>query len=543
MVAALVPIGPRQFQTDACSLLKFGPLSHIQPKRWQGHCGPIALCFVTFLASRKLRQIHRRNAWRGSEGVAATSAVFDLLDVPINSSQQVKLKRFLDKDGLAKSLERALPSPPPILLLHDGPGLPSKYLEPLAPRLCSPNGRSCYTYDQRGCGLSQGEGSADLGTAVLDLLAVLRFLHCSLGEAELHILAHGFGGALLMEALARHDLFSSPGLPKLRSFCLWSVASSTQLADQAAEELMAASAQSVGQADAARAFWFRLMAYQQSGFSPRWGALRGWDWKSQRWELRPEGALDGWSVCRQEVVACFRGAKPPRVPVLSLRGQHDFVTEACVAAWRGVEDAGGDFSESVLGGCGHHAHLEAPDTVAATLRLWLLKVEDGPATSSRTPSSTSWTPSSGVKGRWLLREEARQHLTSWASKLCWANALASNATPGAWRSVGQGLPQRDIFAPSRTARRLAVWAADLPERPKSSADAEVMSLSELWKNRPRCSRMALALQDDSFDAAAIVCLERTNGDVTIVGMAQNPSAPHRCEGVLEHIEETVQSSK
>ncbi|CAK9108174.1 Hypothetical protein SCF082_LOCUS50326 [Durusdinium trenchii] len=173
-----------------------------------------------------------------------------------------------------------------------------------------------------------------------------------------------------MEALARHDLFSSPGLPKLRSFCLWSVASSTQLADQAAEELMAASAQSVGQADAARAFWFRLMA--------------------------------------------------------------------CVAAWRGVEDAGGDFSESVLGGCGHHAHLEAPDTVAATLRLWLLKVEDGPATSSRTPSSTSWTPSSGVKGRWLLREEARQHLTSWASKLCWANALASNATPGAWRSVGQG---------------------------------------------------------------------------------------------------------
>eukprot|EP00913_Durusdinium_trenchii_P018914 g17772.t1 len=324
-------------------------------------------------------------------------------------------------------------------------GLPSKYLEPLAPRLCSPNGRSCYTYDQRGCGLSQGEGSADLGTAVLDLLAVLRFLHCSLGEAELHILAHGFGGALLMEALARHDLFSSPGLPKLRSFCLWSVASSTQLADQAAEELMAASAQS-----------------------------------------------------------------------------------ACVAAWRGVEDAGGDFSESVLGGCGHHAHLEAPDTVAATLRLWLLKVEDGPATSSRTPSSTSWTPSSGVKGRWLLREEARQHLTSWASKLCWANALASNATPGAWRSVGQGLPQRDIFAPSRTARRLAVWAADLPERPKSSADAEVMSLSELWKNRPRCSRMALALQDDSFDAAAIVCLERTNGDVTIVGMAQNPSAPHRC---------------
>ena len=27
-------------------------------------------------------------------------------------------------------------------------------------------------------------------------------------------------GALLMEALVRHDLFTTPGLPKLRSMCL-----------------------------------------------------------------------------------------------------------------------------------------------------------------------------------------------------------------------------------------------------------------------------------------------------------------------------------
>ena len=58
--------------------------------------------------------------------------------------------------------------------------------------------------------------------------------------------------------------------------------------------------------------------------------------------------------------------------MLSLRGEHDFVTEArawdstfqsvseeCVNAWRGIADAGGRFAESFLGGCGHNAHLEA----------------------------------------------------------------------------------------------------------------------------------------------------------------------------------------
>ena len=74
-------------------------------------------------------------------------------------------------------------------------------------------------YDQLGCGLSSAAISDDsLDALVKDFFNVLSFLHQSLGEEEVHLLAHGFGGALLMEAMVRH---SSPSyLPTLRSISL-----------------------------------------------------------------------------------------------------------------------------------------------------------------------------------------------------------------------------------------------------------------------------------------------------------------------------------
>ena len=54
-----------------------------------------------------------------------------------------------------------------------------------------------------------------------------------------------------------------------------------------------------------------------------------------------------------------------------------FLLQECVASWHALARLDGTgFSEGVLGGCGHNAHLEAPDSVAASLRLWLLDVED-----------------------------------------------------------------------------------------------------------------------------------------------------------------------
>ncbi|CAJ1389356.1 unnamed protein product [Effrenium voratum] len=303
--------------------------------------------------------------------------MYDTMDVPLGQAV-VKLKRFMDKEGLMRSVQRSLRAPPPVLILHDGPGLPSRYLEPLAERLCSPAGRTCYMYDELGCGLSTAsiERPTSMRFSVQELQGVLQFLRASLGEDEVHIIAHGHGGAVLMEALLRYEM---EGLPTLRSICLLGVPSSTACADEAARSLMRKAVLEVGDADAARAFWYRHVcalkpqprvlaeAYERSGTETRWGALRGWHWKMEtrdngltgRWELRGPGLLEDWSITRAEVAAEWQKWKT--VPVLSLRGQHDFVTKECMAAWRGVCDKGVAFTETCLGSCGHHAHLEVSD--------------------------------------------------------------------------------------------------------------------------------------------------------------------------------------
>jgi len=489
---------------------------------------------------------------------------YDLMDVPVVASQCcIKLKRYMDKDGLMRCVQSGLPAPPPIILLHDGPGLPSRYLEPLAKRLCS-NGRSCYMYDQLGCGLSTLESSErivdDLQSNVDDFLDVMIFLKQSLGEAEVHVVAHGFGGALLMETLVRRGW--NEDMPKLRSICLMSVSSSTALADHAANTLMAAAARSVGSHDAARAFWYRHVcalkpqptcladAYRQSA-GRRWGALRGWQWKQgpKRWELRGSGALDQWNLTALELDTFAQSA--PQFPVLCLRGQHDFVTEECVSTWRALASPSVTFTESVLGGCGHNAHLEAPDSVAAALRLWLLDAEDTSEGHVARVPVASTVVRKKVKCRVLLRDEARHQLKTWASQLSWASQRAPMAKPGAWRSVGQGLPHRDAFAPSRTARRLAEWAAQLlPSKPPRCTDS-MASIGDILAEDSvrgwRGGRMALAVVDDALSSATcgIVCIEKKSS-LQIVGVAKNPTFPGSkslCEDAVDEIEAAIESSK
>lgn len=419
-------------------------------------------------------------------------------------------------------------------------------------------------YDQLGCGLSSNLPSVhvdsvdDLQHMVDDLREVLMFLKHSLGEESVHVIAHGSGGALLMQTMMK-DSWSEGELPKLRSICLLSVSSSTLLADRAATTLMNAAAESVGAADAARAFWYRHVcalkpqprcladAYQQSA-GRRWGALRGFEWKlgsggaTGGWQLRGAGALDGWSLTTAELRRWATSGC--QAPVLSLRGQHDFVTEECVAAWRALAQPDGTgFTEDVLGGCGHNAHLEAPDSVAATLRLWLLDAED--TRRRQAPRKVAPRERRRVKCRVLRRDEARSQLQTWASQLSWASQLQPAVKPGAWRSVGQGLPHRDAFAPSRTARRLADWAAQLP-RCGADVASKVMSLDDLLAGSSDSSgRVAFAVMDhdETESTCGIVCIEQK--PLQLVGVACNPDGGRKslCDDAIDEIEAAIKSSK
>mmetsp|Transcript_100902 Transcript_100902/g.261139 ORF Transcript_100902/g.261139 Transcript_100902/m.261139 type:complete len:644 (-) Transcript_100902:182-2113(-) len=461
---------------------------------------------------------------------------YEILPVPVRGgSSSVGLKRFLADVGGLRSIPRMLPA---ILLLHDGPGLPSQYLEPLAVRLCV-GGRAVYVYDQLGCGLSRNAAATELTSeevqdvdllqsSISDFRDVLCFLSSCLGEPQVHLVGHGYGGAMLMEAMLRKGLYQTGAaksdFPTLRSICLLGVASSTMVLCSEARRLMrqtetALSKTSEDAEDVARSFWLRHIcglkpqpacltdAYSEAfpGLGgQRWGPLAGWFWyvgsTSQgatvggQWELRKSATLQSWQLERSEVAAMYWEATGG-APLLSIRGQHDFVTDACVEAWRGVSDAakayGGvvdkTFSEVVIGACGHNAHLEDPELVAAKLRLWLLRTDELDHPPKSKGASASRVEDELQEDRMeldgcvriLSRMEARQKLTEWSSALSWAAYARSrsNLTSGitASRFTDQGFAGTGVAShldgrtSSREARRLAEWAWELPAAPASDS--------------------------------------------------------------------------
>ncbi|CAK0853082.1 unnamed protein product [Prorocentrum cordatum] len=401
----------------------------------------------------------------------------------------VAVKRFLAPPGHA----RLPPWSPAVLLVHGGPGLPSRYLEPLAQRLCAFRGRTVYAYDQPGCGLSAAAGTfGSMAQGARDLRDVLAFLGAELGEREVHLVGHGLGGALVMEALLREGIYldaagSEDRCPR-RSPCAWSPRR------------------------AARPWRRRRRGASSRGW-PRRGAPRGLPGLLLvQARLRAEAAAGGaggrLSVCLgpgerrrpQRRPARLGAAGPsglaargprragglgdPRGggrPALRRRrpwraaaepaGQRgDFVTAACVRAWRaaGAGGAGARFQEATVHGCGHHAHLEDPEAFAAALRLWLLA--PGAARSERLPQAHSKDDMAAAAARReatgelqvLSKSEAYRHLSGWASELSWKAVRTPSPPPARrHRHHGQRLSYLDGRAPSRMVRQLATWARAL----------------------------------------------------------------------------------
>lgn len=540
----------------------------------------------------------------------------DLLSVPVrDGAHAVTMKRFMDKDGLARSVMQGRPAPPPVLLIHDGPGLPSRYLEPLSSRLRRPAGRACYMYDQLGCGLSkvatEPAGGFNLKESTRELRSVLQYMREALGEKEVHLLAHGFGGVVVMEALLKGLLSQPEGqceLPKVSSIVLMGVPGSSEVADSEAQRLMSEATDVVGIDDAAQSFWFRHVcalrpqpacladAYSQAGDGPacNWrgfGALRGWDLKTKaeggnnlfKWQLRGHCVLQGWETQRSEVAKFYREAlssftasssesEPP--PVLCIRGEHDFVTETCFDAWRGIADATAElgealqrpyFQEQSIGGCGHNAHLELPEAAAAQIRLWLLDVEEPQKKHEEEATEEATTevqiedlnPALGgnLSYHLLAREEARHQLRSWASQLSWDLSRSPDHKPGAWRSIGQGLPHNTQFAPSRRVRKLAEWARQLPAKlPRApvacgASSAETIAAIQktlggpVYNGQPEVQgwRLALGLMDGETDMQAIICVEADVQNpcptLRIVGAAAAPNSPAQlCKDAVRQVE-------
>mmetsp|Transcript_52591 Transcript_52591/g.94414 ORF Transcript_52591/g.94414 Transcript_52591/m.94414 type:complete len:384 (-) Transcript_52591:23-1174(-) len=293
-----------------------------------------------------------------------------LFTVPVRrGAQSVVLKRLMHMPSPSFVSNNLPRSGPAVLLLHDGPGLNYSCLEPLARRLCAKAWCTCYVYDRLECGVPTRD---NLQNSIQDLQDVLRYTQDSLCEPELHIAGHGLGGIIVMEALLRGDIWGpleSLWLPKLKSVSLISTASDTGLMRTEAIRLYRQIKKEVGADQAASKFWSE---HSRSGSD-----MIAEAYSETMWEPWFDWLLRGWHMKEEEVMKKYIQATGG-VPLLSLRGEHDFVTAKCMQAWRAVGAAmrnvrRGWFAEEILPSCGHNLHLQDPDACASVLQRFMLQ--------------------------------------------------------------------------------------------------------------------------------------------------------------------------
>jgi len=492
------------------------------------------------------------------------SEEYSLIQVPIRKGAcNLALKRFsvAATDG---SIPRARPA---LLVIHDGPGLPSRYLEPLAAQITESSGYSCFLYDQLGCGLSKcaaedAPGHYGLLQSVEDLRNLLYFLQNELNEQRVHLVGHGFGGVLLMEALLRHGLYDTEvadtsALPNLCSVTLLSTPSSMAVAEQEAARLMKVAEDAVGQEDAPHSFWcrhncaiypqpeclkeaYRCAAERSAGW---WcaGALQVWrpclhEGCSSNWELQGANPLASWEISEAELKEKFSKCTG-RAPLLSIRGSHDFITEDCVRAWQGAgrDPSGVVFCEDTVGGAGHQLHLDAPRVFVEKLNRWLRQVDDEVEAAAEAPDTSK--ESVDVTYTTMGRDEAHEQLAFWASSLARAPTEKREEWAFHWSLTPRKLEDKYWVSPvpAREARRLADWARELPQSTRQCGSVSA----------PRAAIRLLSREQGKLDA--IVCLERLRFPwsrvMRIVGAASAPdTAMWTRDAAVQHVRQMLSES-
>ena len=236
---------------------------------------------------------------------------------------------------------------PPLVVLHGGLQVPSDYLFGLQDL---DDQRAVVFYDQLGCGRSdrpESPGEYSVDSAVQDLCAVLS--HLEVG-ARYHLYGQSWGGLLAYLLLSTSSVAVSPPLsltlsnsPASVSLVEAEAARLIKALDGSAEAFMATHNCRAGTGDEQPAPI--ADAYAHAGTSWRGSGVIA--------ELAVDvGALGAITT-----------------PTLVLRGEFDFVTEACVEPWRALPSA--EFV--TLANASHHALIEEPDSYMQVLSAHLCK--------------------------------------------------------------------------------------------------------------------------------------------------------------------------
>jgi proline-specific peptidase len=286
-------------------------------------------------------------------------------------------------------------TPLPIVVLHGGPGVPSDYVFPLK-TLAAREQRKMFFYDQLGCGRSEGpkdesfysvQQAAEDGVRMLEHFADF---HGLLDLGGFHLYGHSWGGCLAVEIVLQHLAGNARLQAALASVVLSNTPDSPTEAMDAARKLIN---------EYKDEMWGLKPDHPLVGMPAEWP--RGDDEAIQHWKLQKanekfekthnlrldtvpealqraysrmgvqfygEKSVRGWKVGHEDLERDW----PPNLPVLVMRGEHDFVSMDSVAPY--VEGIGlAQYAE--LAGLSHMAHLEDEARYKGVLDGWLLSVE------------------------------------------------------------------------------------------------------------------------------------------------------------------------
>lgn len=227
-------------------------------------------------------------------------------------------------------------SPPPLVVLHGGPSVPSNYLLPLVNIVTD---RAIIFYDQLGCGRSSRptqEDAYSIPLAVDDLVALMKEWKLS----AYHLYGHSYGGILAFEYLKQtRDT-------RCLSVILSGAPTSTALVEEESQRLLQDLQEECDLESKQALERFRqvheckalpiplslLDAYAQAGTV--WRGIQAIP------NYKAELGLD---------------ETPLSQPAFLVRGQDDFITAKCMKDW---EKLFCDTQTMGVAGCSHHALLE-----------------------------------------------------------------------------------------------------------------------------------------------------------------------------------------
>ena len=304
-------------------------------------------------------------------GMTGVMCKIGSLDIPGRGTIQYRIFR-----------PRQLQQKAPLVVLHGGPLIPCNYLLPLAYVIVD---RSIIFYDQLGCGQSAVVASASIlttetaegkSTSILDVDAMVRDLDRLLEHWKLsqyHLMGHSFGGILLFEYLKYCAAKKSPEvLSRCRSVLLASVPTSTVLVEEEVQRLcqdLVSSGRSLeddddegdsmGVSTLPKKVPKLFRETHECRMVPTPFPLMDSYSRAGPVKLRGLQSIGSYTATplSSEHNADGDNNTPERLtlPALVIRGQHDFVTEACVKDWDTLFQ-GCKFM--TLAGCSHYGMLE-----------------------------------------------------------------------------------------------------------------------------------------------------------------------------------------